>query len=95
MTRQEFEEKLSLIGYKIKGHLPNAFVFDNKNNNTGMRVWNESVEKKIGSVSDTDRISLGIYFDRIKIEQLSETTLSIRSISDPENSGFFINLYAH
>ena len=36
MNKQEFEQAIAKIGYKVKGVYPNAFIYDNNGKNTGI-----------------------------------------------------------
>lgn len=40
---------LSKIDYKLKGEKPNRFIYNHKDKNTGVRVWNDTIDFKMDS----------------------------------------------
>ena len=94
MNKQEFEQAIAKIGYKVKGVYPNAFIYDNNGKNTGIRVIGEQIELKQRIVGSDSEITIHCYFKGTEAEKLSEETICIKSINDVEDSGFFILLHA-
>jgi len=94
MNKQEFEQAIEKIGYKVKGVYPNSFIYDNHAKNTGIRVMSDHIELKQEIKGSDSVITINCYYDRIKVYKLSEQTICIKSINDGENTGFFILLHA-
>lgn len=88
-------EKFKKINYSIKGNSNNKFLFDNKNNNTLIRVRDNHFSIDMGAKENSKNISLNIFFDRIKIEFLDEDCICLSDKLSCENTGFFINFYNH
>lgn len=49
LTIENLSECLSKIDFKIKGEIPNRFIYDEKGINTGVRVWKDTLEFKMDS----------------------------------------------
>lgn len=86
-------EKFSKIGYSIKGHDINTFLFDHNDKNTGFRVWGGRMEKNIGEPAKTNQMAVVLYFDRITATNLGENCVSICDSKAPSDYGFFVHFY--
>jgi len=82
LTHTDLMKCLTNIGYTIRGNYPNRFVFNHKNENTGIRVWNETLE-----VNCENGNKCIFCFEKTKIKMLEVTTVNIGT------EGCFINLY--
>ena len=94
LNKENVIESFESIGYSARGSEPNMFIFDNKGNNTFFRLWENKIEKGVGAADNYDSIPIQMYFDRIKIENISGESLCISSIDIEYNPGFFINFIA-
>lgn len=92
--KQIFERKLFKIGYSVKGEFPNSFIFNNKNQNTGIRVLSDKIEYRFGSEEEDDCCGIYIYYHKIHVginEQ--KTSLTIMEKRGAYHPGVFIKLY--
>lgn len=92
-TLETLKEKFSQIGYTVKGHDINTFLYDNNKVNTGFRIYGNQIEKKIGEGCDYNKISVVLMLDRITISLIDENCISVCDSCAPENTGLFINFY--
>jgi hypothetical protein len=82
LTKDNLKKYLAKIDYTIKGATPNRFIIDNENKNTGIRVWNETIDFNM-----KNGIRAVAVFDKCTIKMLSKNTLMIG------NGGLFIQLH--
>lgn len=82
LTHENLKEHLEKIGYKIKGTKPNSFIFNHKGKNTGIRVWQDTLE-----VNGEEGIRCIFSFGKATIEMIEKSAVSIGS------EGGFFNLY--
>ena len=74
LTIENLELCLSKIDYKLKGKTPNRFIFTNENENTGIRVWNETIDFNMDC-----GIKAVAVMGKCTIKMLSKTTVMFGS----------------
>ncbi len=82
LTIENLEKCLSKIDYSIKGKTPNRFIYNHKNKNTYIRVWNETIVFEMET-----RIKTVAVMDRCTISMLSKQTVMLG------NNKLFIQLH--
>lgn len=70
LTLENLNTCLSKIDYTIKGKQPNRFIFNHKAENTGIRVWNETIEFNMDC-----GIKAVAVMDKCTIKMLSRNTV--------------------
>lgn len=82
LTHKNLIKCLNNIGYTIRGSYPNRFIINHKNENTGIRIWNETIE-----VNSENGLKCIFCFNKTSVKMLQKTTVNIGEES------CFINLY--
>lgn len=72
LTIENLTACLSAISYQIKGVKPNQFIYDYKGKNTGVRVWNDTIEFKMDS-----EIKPVAVMNRCSIKMMNKDTVMI------------------
>lgn len=81
LTHKSLAEHLNKIGYKIQGEYPNRFIYNHKDENIGVRVWNETLSLEGQYVNST------FIFDIAQIRMIEDNCVSI------SGNGAFMNLF--
>jgi hypothetical protein len=74
---------LEKIGYSIKGLQPNRFIFNHRNENIRIRVWEDSLEVQ----GEHTKVHTSIYFNRARVRMIDDCCVSVGEEST------FVNLY--
>ena len=72
LTIENLEKCLSKIDYSIKGEKPNRFIYDHTGKNTGVRVWNDTIDFTMDS-----RIETVAVMNRCTIKMIKRDTVQI------------------
>ena len=77
LTLENLTQCLSKIDYTLKGKTPNRFIFNHKGENTGIRVWNETIDFNMVNM-DCDIKAVAV-IDKCTIKMLSKSTVMFGS----------------
>lgn len=89
--KEELEKSLNKIGWKIKGHYPNQYIYTHENKNAGYRVMGDRIEP-----TSSENSNLCFYFKAIEVYELEEKgVIDCVGIKAKGNDDVFLQFYNH